>query len=215
MDEFKNEIFRRMFHQTPEEKKQVRWIGIISALALVAMVVFHPSYVNKMEEENKKNYNWSYELAIENGDFQAAHKILRTLEEDVLDKKEHEKYHQIKKEKKTHWFKDDEYVVDSASIEEHNQYMEGLQSKGRAYLAGLIYVYNAEIAYVKETNENDSSKKIEHLLSELRSKLLLFKSLDMEDEAQEEYNKLVNKANGKIIDQVMEDTDNQFEDTDE
>jgi len=214
MDEFKNEIFRMMFHQTPEEKKQVRWMVIISALALVAMVVFTCSHENKMEEENKKNYNWSYELAIENGDFQAAHKILRTLEEDVLDKKEHEKYHQIKKEKKTHWFKDDEYVVDSASIEEHNQYMEGLQSKGRAYLAGLIYVYNAEIAYVKETNENDSSKKIEHLLSELRSKLLLFKSLDMEDEAQEEYNKLANK-DGKIIDQVMEDTDNQFEDTDE
>ena len=74
MDEFKNEIFRRMFHQTPEEKKQSRWIGIISALALVAMVVFMCSHENKMEEENKKNYNWSYELAIENGDFQAAHR---------------------------------------------------------------------------------------------------------------------------------------------
>lgn len=215
MDEFKNEIFRRMFHQTPEEKKQLRWMGIISALALVAMVVFTCSHENKMEEENKKNYNWSYELAIENGDFQAAHKILQKLEKDVIEEKEFEKYHQVKKEKKTHWFKDDEYVVDSTSVEDHNQYMDGIQSKGRAYLAGLFYVYNAEIAYVKETNEDDSSKRIEHLLSELRSKLLLFKSLDMEDEAQEEYNKLANKANGKIIDQVMEDTDNQFEDTDE
>ena len=215
MDEFKNEIFRRMFHQTPEEKKQLRWMGIISALALVAMVVFTCSHENKMEEENKKNYNWSYELAIENGDFQAAHKILQKLEKDVIEEKEFEKYHQVKKEKKTHWFKDDEYVVDSTSVEDHNQYMDGIQSKGRAYLAGLFYVYNAEIAYVKEANEDDSSKRIEHLLSELRSKLLLFKSLDMEDEAQEEYNKLANKANGKIIDQVMEDTDNQFEDTDE
>ena len=140
---------------------------------------------------------------------------MQKLEKDVIEEKEFEKYHQVKKEKKTHWFKDDEYVVDSTSVEDHNQYMDGIQSKGRAYLAGLFYVYNAEIAYVKETNEDDSSKRIEHLLSELRSKLLLFKSLDMEDEAQEEYNKLANKANGKIIDQVMEDTDNQFEDTDE
>jgi hypothetical protein len=173
------------------------------------------SYESKKTEENEKNYNWSYELAIENGDFQAAHKILQKLEKDVIEEKEFEKYHQVKKEKKTHWFKDDEYVLDSASVEDHNQYMDGLQSKGRAYLAGLIYVYNAEIAYVKEANEDESSKRIEHLLSELRSKLLLFKSLDMEDEAQEEYNKLANKTNGKSIEQVTKDTDSQLGDTDE
>jgi len=186
-----------------------------SVLSLFLIGYFIHSYSNSLEDEAKENYDWSYELACENGDFAAAHKLLTKLQDDVLFEKKFEKDHQVKKEKKTHWFKDDEYVVDSISVEDHNQYMEGLQSKGRAYLAGLIYVYNAEIAYVKEANEDDSSKRIEHLLSELRSKLLLFKSLEMEDEAQEEYNKLANKVNGKAIDQVTEDTDSLFGDTDE
>ena len=194
-------------------QKLIMFCGSVLSLFLIGLSIHN--HDKEKEDEAKENYNWSYELACENGDFAVAHKLLMKLQDDVLFEKKLESEHQIKKEKKTHWFKDDEYVVDSLSIEDHNQYMEGLQSKGRAYLAGLIYVYNAEIAYVKEANEDDSSKRIEHLLSELRSKLLLFKSLEMEDEAQEEYNKLANKANGKTIDQVTEDTDNQFEDTDE
>ena len=194
-------------------QKLIMFCGSVLSLFLIGLSIHN--HDKELENEAKENYEWSYELACENGDFAAAHKLLTKLQDDVLFEKKFESEHQIKKEKKTHWFKDDEYVVDSISLEDHNQYMEGLQSKGRAYLAGLIYVYNAEIAYIKEANEDDSSKRIEHLLSELRSKLLLFKSLEMEDEAQEEYNKLANKANGKIIDQVMEDTDNLFEDTDE
>ena len=194
-------------------QRLIMFCGSVLGLFLIGLWIHN--HDKEMENEAKENYNWSYELACENGDFAAAHKLLTKLQDDVLFEKKLESEHQIKKEKKTHWFKDDEYVVDSLSIEDHNQYMEGLQSKGRAYLAGLIYVYNAEIAYVKEANEDDSSKRIEHLLSELRSKLLLFKSLEMEDEAQEEYNKLANKANGKTIDQVTEDLDSQFDETDE
>ena len=105
-----------------------------------------------------------------------------------------ESNHQIKKEKKSHWFKDDEIVVDSVSLLDHEQYIQGLQDKGRLYLAALDYVYNAEIAFIKESNEDDSSGKVKHLLSELRTKILLFKSLDMEDESQDVYDKLAQKV---------------------
>jgi hypothetical protein len=161
---------------------------------LICLNIFLNLQKNK---ENEANYNWSYELACENGDFQVAHKILTKLQEEVLEKKEKEKYHSVKKEKKSHWFKDDEYVVDSTSLEDHYIFMQGLQTKARAYLAGLDYVYNAEIAYVKEMSEDDCSEKIKHLLSELRTKLLIFKSLEMEDEAQEVYNRLSQIVNGQ------------------
>ena len=136
----------------------------------------------------------SYEKACEKGDFEVAHNILNKLQNEVLEEKKWEKDHQIKKEKKSHWFKDDEIVVDSLSLLDHEQYIQGLQNKGRSYLAGLDYVYNAEIAYVKESNEDDSSEKVKHLLSELRTKIILFKSLDMEEEAQEVYINLAQKA---------------------
>lgn len=160
-------------------------------------------YYHQENKENEANYNWSYELACENGDFQVAHKILSKLQEDVLSEKQFEKDHAIKKEKKTHWFKDDEYVVDSVSLEDHNMFMENLQAKGRAYLSGLDYVYNAEIAYVKEMNEEGTSERIKHLLSEYRNKLMFFKSIQMEEEAKNVYNNMLQKLNM----QSSEDTD--------
>lgn len=172
-----------------------RKYSIIISVIFIASVFGSAYYFTKSEmEEKKSNYNWSYELACENGEFQVAHNILTKLKKEVLAEKENEKLHPIKKEKKSHWFKDDEYVVDSISLEDHNQFMQGLQNKGRTYLAGLDYVYNAEIAYVKEMSDDDSSEKIKHLLSELRTNLLLFKSLEMESEAQEVYNKLAVKV---------------------
>ncbi len=165
--------------------------GSLTFLVLFwCFLVFHET---DWEKEKKANYNWSYEKACENGDFAVAHNILTRLQDDVLREKRDESNHQVKKEKRSHWFKDDEIVVDSVSLLDHEQYIQGLQDKGRIYLAGLDYVYNAEIAYVKEANEDDSSEKVKHLLSELRSKLLIFKSLDMEEEAQEVYEKLAQK----------------------
>lgn len=162
------------------------FLALIVALGLVLEI-------GDIKEANE-NYGWSYEKACENGDFEVAHNILNKLQNEVLEEKKWEKDHQIKKEKKSHWFKDDEIVVDSVSLLDHEQYVQGLQNKGRAYLAGLDYVYNAEIAFVKESNEDDSSEKVKHLLSELRTKIILFKSLDMEEEAQDVYNKLTQKV---------------------
>ena len=166
--------------------------GGVTILVLLYCLIFY----NRCErgKEAEANYDWSYEKACDNGDFEVAHKILTKLQDDVLWEKRGESHHKIKKEKKSHWFKDDEIVVDSVSLLDHEQYIQGLQDKGRIYLAGLDYVYNAEIAYVKESNEDDSSEKVKHLLSELRTKIILFKSLDMEEEAQEVYNNLAQKA---------------------
>lgn len=190
------------FKNQQEERRNYiqknRWKFILFYVVFFGGFIGLGIFLNLREnKENEANYNWSYELACENGDFQVAHKILTKLQEEVLEKKEKEKYHSVKKEKKSHWFKDDEYVVDSTSLEDHYIFMQGLQTKARAYLAGLDYVYNAEIAYVKEMSEDDCSEKIKHLLSELRTKLLIFKSLEMEDEAQEVYNRLSQIVNGQ------------------
>ena len=210
-DEFEiylNSRLKKIKEELEEKKKEEReiarnrkilmWIkgGIIGAFCLLIGWTFYDDQKDAEEaaKEANENYNWSYEKACENGDFTVAHKLLSNLQEDVLMEKEREKDHQIKKEKKTHWFKDDEIVVDSVSVLDHEQYIQGLENKGRVYLAGLDYVYNAEIAYVKESNEDGSSEKVKHLLSELRTKILLFRSLDMEDEAQEVYNKLAQKV---------------------
>ena len=185
-----------------DTKKNQKYLFIFVILMLVAIFGANIFLGVKDSKEAEANYDWSYERACENGDFMVAHKILEELKEDVLNEKKLEVNHQIKKEKKTHWFKDDEYVVDSISVDDHNQFMIGLQDKGRKYLVGLDYVYNAEIAYVKEMNEDNSSEKVKHLLSELKSKLLLFKSLDMEDEAQKVYDKIQQKVNGQSIEET-------------
>jgi hypothetical protein len=196
-----NDIYNDYKNQRERSQKQLKKYGWLIVLFYVLFFgglcggLYY--YYQQENKENEANYNWSYELACENGDFQVAHKILTKLQEEVLEKKEKEKYHSVKKEKKSHWFKDDEYVVDSTSLEDHYIFMQGLQTKARAYLAGLDYVYNAEIAYVKEMSEDDCSEKIKHLLSELRTKLLIFKSLEMEDEAQEVYNRLSQIVNGQ------------------
>lgn len=176
--------------------KKYGWAIALFYILLFGGVLGYEYYKShQKEKENVANYNWSYELACENGDFQVAHKILSKLQEDVLYEKQFEKDHAIKKEKKTHWFKDDEYVVDSVSLEDHNMFMENLQAKGRAYLSGLDYVYNAEIAYVNELDEDDSPKRVKHLLSEYRNKLIFFKSIQMEEEAQNVYNNMLQKLN--------------------
>lgn len=177
-----------------KENKRRKQIGIGSAVFWVVIMALGLFLETKDSKEADANYGWSYEKACEKGDFEVAHNILNKLQNEVLEEKKWEKDHQIKKEKKSHWFKDDEIVVDSLSLLDHEQYIQGLQNKGRSYLAGLDYVYNAEIAYVKESNEDDSSEKVKHLLSELRTKIILFKSLDMEEEAQEVYINLAQKA---------------------
>jgi len=192
------------------ENKNKFLVLALSVVLLGFMFGFPFLYIYNENKENEANYNWSYEKACENGDFEVAHNILAKLQDDVLSEKSREKNHQIKKEVKSHWFKDDEIVVDSVSILDHEQYIQGLQDKGRIYLAGLDYVYNAEIAYVKETNEDDSSAKVKYLLSELRSKLLIFKSLDMEEEAQDVYERLTQKVDlakddGEYEEQVEDD----------
>lgn len=208
-DEFEMYLNSRLNEiQKKQEKKRkyirnIKFGCIIYLLFFVAMGILM-IYIE--EKEDDKNYGSSYEKACENGDFAVAHNILEKLKEDVLYVKKFEDDHQIKKEKKTHWFKDDEIVDDPISVQDHLQYIADLQYKGRNYLAGLDYVYNAEIAYVREANEDDSSEKVNHLLSELKSKLLLFKSLDMEDEAQKVYNKLAQKA-GVATNEGADDSD--------
>jgi hypothetical protein len=205
-----NDIYNDYKNQRERSQKQLKKYGWLIVLFYVLFFgglcggLYY--YYQQENKENEANYNWSYELACENGDFQVAHKILSKLQEEVLYEKKFEKDHAIKKEKKTHWFKDDEYVVDSASLEDHNMFMENLQAKGRTYLSGLDYVYNAEIAYVKEMNEDGTSEKIKHLLSEYRNKLIFFKSIQMEEEAQNVYNNMLQKLNMQsveITDSIM------------
>ena len=121
-------------------KNRLMVYGSLTFLVLFwCYLVFHET---DWEKEKKANY--------ENGDFEVAHNILTKLQDYVLKKKKLESNHQIKKEKKSHWFKDDEIVVDSVSLLDHEQYIQGLQDKGRLYLAALDYVYNAEIAFINE-----------------------------------------------------------------
>ena len=198
-----NDIYNDYKNQRERSQKQLKKYGWLIVLFYVLLFgglfggLYY--YYHQENKENEANYNWSYELACENGDFQVAHKILVKLEKEVIAIKADEANHQIKMEKKTHWFKDDEYVVDSISLEDHNIYMQNLQAKGRTYLSGLDYVYNAEIAYVKEMDNDNNSERINHLLSELSSKLLLFKSIQMEEEAQDVYNKILHKQNGQSV----------------
>lgn len=185
-----------------DAKKRTALIMSLSGLLILILLL----YFGGSSSDNNKKYYSSYEMACEDGDFQAAHELLIKLKEDFMNEKEHEQYHQIKKEKKSHWFKDDEYEVDSASVEDHAQFMRGLLDKGRKYLAGLDFVYNAEIAYVKELDEEDSPKRIKHLLSELRSNLHIFKSLEIEEDAQDVYNNMLQKLNMQsveITDSIM------------
>lgn len=198
-DEFEIYINSRLNRKKKENSIRL-FLGAVIFWCLMVGLGF---YLEKGDiEEANENYGWSYEKACENGDFMVAHNLLEKLQKEVLEEKKLEVNHQIKKEKKTHWFKDDEYVVDSISVDDHNQFMRDLQDKGRKYLTGLDYVYNAEIAYVKEMNEDDCSEKVNHLLSELKSKLLLFKSLNMEDEAQDVYDKIQQKVNGQSIEET-------------
>lgn len=185
-----------------DKKKNQKYFFIFFIFMLLGIIGANIFFEDDYKKEKEANYDWSYEKACENGDFMVAHNLLEKLQKEVLEEKKLEVNHQIKKEKKTHWFKDDEYVVDSISVDDHNQFMRDLQVKGREYLTGLDYVYNAEIAYVKEMNEDNSSEKVKHLLSELKSKLLLFKSLDMEDEAQKVYDKIQQKVNGQSIEET-------------
>ena len=194
-----NDIYNDYKNQRERSQKLLKKYGWLIVLFYVLLFgglfggLYY--YYHQENKENEANYNWSYELACENGDFQVAHKILVKLEKEVIAIKADEANHQIKMEKKTHWFKDDEYVVDSISLEDHNMFMENLQAKGRAYLSGLDYVYNAEIAYVNELDEDDSPKRVKHLLSEYRNKLIFFKSIQMEEEAQNVYNNMLQKLN--------------------
>ena len=60
--------------------------------------------------------------------------------------------------------------------------------------------------YVKEMNEDGTSEKIKHLLSEYRNKLIFFKSIQMEEEAQNVYNNMLQKLNMQsveITDSIM------------
>ena len=113
-----------------ERIKKLCLIGGLGGLFVFYLLLFL-SPESDYEKEKKANYNWSYEKACENGDFEVAHNILAKLQDDVLEEKRWERHHQIKKEKKTHLFKDDEIVVDSVSILDHEQYIQGLQDKGR------------------------------------------------------------------------------------
>lgn len=184
-----------------EKKKKKRYqIGIAVFIFFIIAAVLAANLYDDMKErkEANENYGWSYEKACENEDFEVAHNILRKLEKDVIEEKNNEKYHQVKGKTKKHWFKDDEYVVDQNSAADHRAFVEGLRDKARIYLEGLYFVYNAEIAIVKETSEDDCSKKVKHLLSELKTKLSLFKSLNMEDEAQRVYFNLAFANNLKV-----------------
>ena len=73
------------------ENKNKFLVLALSVVLLGFMFGFPFLYIYNENKENEANYNWSYEKACENGDFEVAHNILAKLQDDVLSEKSREK----------------------------------------------------------------------------------------------------------------------------
>ena len=166
-------------------------------ILLVADFYWLKSCDEESQIESERYYNYSYEKACEHNDFAIAHELLTKLKDNAESSKRYYNNYKIERKVIKHWFKENEEIVDQASVEEKESRKEEMEQDALKYLIGVEYIYNAEMTYIMASNDEDKEQRIDHLLRELKAQLMWFTGSSLSKNANEVYERIRGLTNLK------------------
>lgn len=175
--------------------------GCLILIGSIILFVAYFNWLNSCEEErqikSERYYNYSYEKACEHNDFAIAHELLTKLKDEAESSQRWYNNYKIERKAIKHWFKENEEIVDQASVEEKESRKEEMEQDALKYLIGVEYIYNAEMTYIMASNDEDKEQRIDHLLRELKAQLMWFTGSSLSKNANEVYERIRGLTNLK------------------